>query len=193
MYHARLEIPFGFYHVCTRGNNKRPIFLDDDDRLSFMRLLELLSRKYGWRVHAYCLMDNHYHLVMQISDRGVSNGMCQLNGRYALGFNVRHARSNHVFGRRFWSNEIGRDSYLLEACRYVILNPVRAGLSHNPVDWLWSSYRACAGVSHAPAFLAHGELLSMLSVNPETARAGFTDYVTEGHGQRQPPWEEAPR
>jgi REP element-mobilizing transposase RayT len=193
MYQPRLEVPFGFYHLCTRGNNKRTIFFTDDDRHSFLRLLGFLSRKYGWEVYAYCLMTNHYHVVLQVSDRGLSRGMCQLNGRYALAFNVTHARSNHLFGRRFWSNEIDRDEYLLESCRYVVLNPVRAGLCDSAERWPWSSYLASAGNTLAPAFLADAELVSLFSNDPARARAAYSRFVSEGHGQRQPPWEGAPR
>src|SRR3954447_11988406 len=122
MYRPRLEIAGGYYHVGTRGNDKQPIFVDDHDRSQFLLLLERTARRYGWQVYAYCLMSNHYHLVLQLSDRGLSRGMCELNGGYALGFNQRHHRSNHLFGRRFWDRRIETDWSFEETCRYVVLN-----------------------------------------------------------------------
>ncbi|HEY3920998.1 MAG TPA: transposase, partial [Gaiellaceae bacterium] len=142
MYRPRLEIPGACYHVGTRGNNKQPIFIDDADRKRFLLLLERAARRHGWLVYAYCLMTNHYHLVLQLSDRGLSRGMCELNGGYALGFNERHGRSNHLFGRRFWDRHLDTDEYFNETCRYVVLNPIRVGLEPELGIWPWSSYRA---------------------------------------------------
>ena len=122
-YKPRVEVPYGYYHVVTRGNNKRPIYDDDCDREEFLVLLERIARRYGWLFYAYCLMGNHYHLVMQIADKGLSRGMCELNTAHAVGYNVRHARINHLFGRRYWSELITTDAYLLGACRYVVQNP----------------------------------------------------------------------
>ena len=127
-YKPRIEVPYGYYHVVTRGNNKRRIYDDDHDRENFLVLLERIARRYGWLFYAYCLMGNHYHLVMQIAEKGLSRGMCELNTAYAVTYNLRHDRINHLFGRRFWSELITTDAYLLGACRYVVQNPVRAGL-----------------------------------------------------------------
>jgi hypothetical protein len=115
--------------------------------------------------------------------------MCELNGGYASSYNARHRRSNHLFGRRFWDAPIGADSHLYESCRYIVLNPVRAGVCNDPADWRWSSYRACAGVEHAPAFLAAGELLKLFGSDPAKAQGVFRSYVHNGRDQRQPPWE----
>src|SRR3954451_24478501 len=126
MYRPRTEIPGGCYHVGTRGNDRQPIFLNDDDRFRFILMLGRCAKRHGWTVYAYCLMTSHYHLLLQLSEGGLSSGMCQLNGGYALGFNARHGRKNLVFGRRFWSDLVGSEPPLLAACRYVVLNPVRA-------------------------------------------------------------------
>jgi putative transposase len=184
----RVEVPGAFYHVCTRGNDKQPIFVDDHDRLLLLLLLQRLAKKYAWTVYAYCLMTNHYHVLLQLSRGGLSRGMCELNGGYAASFNGRHGRTNHVFGRRFWSDLIEDDSHLLAACRYVVLNPVRAGLRREPEAWPWSSYRACIGLEHPRGALATGELLALFGQTPARAHHAFRRYVSEGHVRRQPPW-----
>ena len=183
----RIEIPGGYYHVGTRGNNKQAIYLGNDDRRLFLLLLARTVRRHGWKILAYCLMTNHYHLVLQIGEGGLSRGMCELNGGYAVGFNARHGRSNHLFGRRYWDEPIESDSHLYETCRYTVLNPERAGLVRHPGDWLWSSYRATAGLELSPAFLAAGEVLSFFGKNPAAATAAYIAFVSDGRGRRQPP------
>jgi REP element-mobilizing transposase RayT len=188
VYPPRVEVPGGYYHVSTRGNNKQPIYVSDLDRSLFLMLLRHAARRYGWTIYGYCLMTNHYHLLLQLSDRGISRGMCELNGGYALTFNGRHGRANHVFGRSFWSDLIETESHLLAAARYIVLNPVRAGLRRDAADWAWSSYRACAGLEHAPGFLAAAELLRLFARNPEEARHDYRSYVSAGLVPGQPPW-----
>jgi REP-associated tyrosine transposase len=184
MYKPRVEIPDGYYHLCTRGNDKQPIFFQNVDREVFLLGLTRTSQRYGWTIFAYCLMTNHYHLVLRISDGGLARGMCELNGGYALGFNARYRRSNHVFGRRFHDVIIDSDEQLLESCRYDVLNPVRAGMYPEPGDWRWSSYRACAGLAHPPAFLASGELLAHFDGDPAEAQAAYRGFVSAGHVPR---------
>jgi REP-associated tyrosine transposase len=186
VYRPRTATPGGFYHVGSRGNNKQAIFLDDEDRQSFFRLLDRTARRHGWRVYAYCLMTNHYHLVLQLSDRGLSQGMCELNGGYAIGFNLRHGRSNHLFGRRFWDRCIESDAYLFETCRYVVLNPVRGALVSEAGAWPWSSYRATIGTELAPPFLAVGALLAHFGSTPDAARHAYVRHVSDGLVRRQP-------
>src|SRR5579884_3128978 len=96
----------GYHHVVARGNNKRTIYIDDHDRLFFCLTVERIARKYGWTVLAYCLMPNHYHLLLWVGEDGLSRGMCELNTSYAVTFNARHGRVNHLFGRRFWNRKI---------------------------------------------------------------------------------------
>jgi REP-associated tyrosine transposase len=188
VYPPRIEVPGCYFHVCTRGNNRQPIFMSDVDRSLFLLLLKRCANRYGWTIYAYCLMGNHYHLLMQLGDDGLSRGMCELNGGYALAFNGRHGRANHLFGRRFWSDLVESDSHLLAASRYIVLNPVRAGLRTNAEDWRWSSYGACMGVAHAPAFLAVGEFLRLFAGDPDIARRAYKNFVSNGHGEWQPPW-----
>jgi hypothetical protein len=116
--------------------------------------------------------------------------MCELNGGYALTFNARHGRSNHVFGSRFWSDLVMSDTHLLASSRYIVLNPVRAELCPDPESWGWSSYRSCAGLELAPGFLATGELLELFANRPAMAQDAYRRYVSDGRGQRQPPWVE---
>ncbi len=186
VYRPRIEIPGGYYHVGTRGNSKAPIFLTDDDRWHFVRLLGVVARRHGWSIHAYCLMMNHYHLILQLARGGLSRGMCELNGGYAFGFNDRHGRSNHVFGRRFWDEPIEDDGHYFEASRYVVLNPVRAGIEQKIGSWPWSSYRATVGLELPPSFLAIGDLLGRFGTTPAVAIDAYIKHVSEGLVQRQP-------
>jgi putative transposase len=124
----RNESP-GYHHVVTRGNNKQRIYLDDRDRVTFCMSVQRVARKYGWRPLAYCLMDNHYHLLLAIGEQGLWRGMCELNTGYAVTFNLVHGRVNHLFGRRYWNRHIETDASLMSAARYIVRNPRRAGIT----------------------------------------------------------------
>jgi len=137
---ARIEFSGAVYHVSARGNQKNLIFRDDYDRQFFLQLLSEVGGKMAWKFYAWCLMDNHYHLVFETLEPNLCAGMKSLNGRYAAHFNFRHQGCGHLFQGRFSSSLIAKDSYLLEACRYAALNPVRAGLVKDPVAWPWSSF-----------------------------------------------------
>src|SRR2546423_6309647 len=127
--------PGSFLHVCTRGNSRCSIYQDEVDRAAFLTMLDRRRRKYNWHLYAWCLMTNHYHLVLSIPDGGLSLGMCELNGGFARWSNKRYGPQNHLFGKRFASTLIESDDHLLEAIRYVVLNPVRAGICKRPEDW----------------------------------------------------------
>jgi putative transposase len=178
----RAEEPGCIYHLVTRGNDKQPIYFGNWSGRLFLRLLERTARRHGWSVLAYVLMTNHYHLVLRISERGFSRGMCELNGVFAKATNTELERSNHLFGRRFWSELIDTDEYLFEACRYVVLNPERAGAITDARLWRWSSFAATMGDVHPPAFLATGALLALFGKDPTMARERFAAYVDEGRG-----------
>jgi putative transposase len=175
-YVPRIEVPHGFYHLVTRGNNKRSIYADDHDRQLFLRLLGRVARRHRWLLYAFCLMGNHYHFVLQIAESGLSRGMCELNTAYAANYNARHGRINHLFGRRFWSELITTDAHLLQACRYVVQNPIRAGLCRACEDWPWSSYRATVGLAEPQPFLAVAEVLGFVAPGGSNRVERFRDY-----------------
>jgi putative transposase len=177
--HPRIELPGGMYHVGARGNRGCRIYADDYERRIFLTLLERIVARYRWTCLAYCLMSNHYHLVISIEDGGLSDGMRELNGEFACFTNVRHGLEGHLFRNRFWSELIEREAHMLEGSRYVVLNPVRAGLCERPARWRWSSYRACAGLDFPPAFLAAGELLRLFGSTPRRARRGYAAFVRQ--------------
>jgi REP element-mobilizing transposase RayT len=149
----------GYHHVVTRGNNKRTIYLDDRDRQFFCLAVTRIAKKYDWTVLAYCLMDNHYHLLISIGEKGLSGGMCELNSGYAQMFNAWHGRVNHLFGKRYWNRRIKTDASLWNTVRYIVQNPRRAGGS-KPLDgYRWTSYPATIGLAVADIQLARDEVL----------------------------------
>ena len=146
----RIEYPGAVYHVTSRGNEKKAVFKDDQDRENFLRTLQHVNKRYNWLCHAYCLMDNHYHLLIETPDGNLALGMRQANGVYTQLFNNRRHRTGHLFQGRYKAIVIQKDSHLLEVCRYVVLNPVRARMVELPDQWKWSSYLATAGLEKTP-------------------------------------------
>lgn len=157
----RLEFPGGVYHVTARGNGRQPIFEDDGDRRRFLSVLASVVDRYHVLCHAYCLMGNHYHLLVETPEANLSAAMRQLNGVYSQGFNRRHERPGPLLAGRFKAQVVGSDSYLREVCRYIVLNPARAGLVDHPARWSWSSYRATAGEGPIPPFLTVDWVLAL--------------------------------
>lgn len=184
----RLEFPGAIYHLTSRGNARAPIFADDGDRELFLGTLAHVVERFHWRCHAYCLMDNHYHLLIETLDPNLSKGMRQLNGLYTQRFNRRHGRVGHVFQGRFKAILVERDSYLLELCRYVVLNPVRAKMVKQPKQYQSSSYRATAGIDAAPPFLTCDWVLSLFGKQRHAAQLKYRAFVKEGIGAPSP-WE----
>lgn len=183
----RLEYPGALYHVTARGNERQTIFQDETDRQHFLKLFghEILQQR--WRCYAYCLMDNHYHLLLETPEPNLSRGMRRLNGSYTQRFNWRHHRVGHLLQGRFKSLLVERESYLLELCRYVVLNPVRAGTVSVPQEWIWSSYGATAGFTATPVWLDVGGVLDLFDADHNRARHVYQQFVAAGMG-RSSPW-----
>jgi len=182
----RIEFPGALYHLTARGNARAAIFLDDLDRREFLSILGDVVERYHWICHAYCLMGNHYHLLIETPDGNLSAGMRQLNGTYTQKLNRRHWRVGHVFQGRFKSIIVEKDSHLLELCRYIVLNPVRAGIVKHPGDYPWSSFGVTAGSGNAPAFLSTDWVLAQFGRNRRKAQKGYLDFVLAGKGSESP-------
>jgi putative transposase len=176
----RIEIPGGIYHVSSKGNRGCQIYADEFERRVFLKLLTLATRRFSWTCHSYCLMSNHYHLLIELEVGGLSAGMQLLNGAFARFSNRRHGYEGHLFRNRFWGELIEEDSHLLEVARYIVLNPVRAGICSAPEDWSWSSYRACAGLDFPPRFLAVTRHLRFFGRAPSAARRAYREFVRAG-------------
>jgi REP element-mobilizing transposase RayT len=180
----RPQIAGGVYHVTARGNRRQEIFTDTRDRLRFLALLGEIVDDLGWRCHAYCLMTNHYHLLLETPNGDISEGMHRLNGVYAKWFNWRHGYEGHLFERRFYGALVEGNVHLVELARYIVLNPVRAGLCRTAGEWRWSSYAAAIAKVRRPRFLTTEWLLPMFSDDSRKARALFADFV---HAAVRPP------
>ena len=179
----RIEFSGALYHVTSRGDRREPIFEDDEDRLRFLTVLAEVVERFNWLGHGYCLMTNHYHLVVETPDANLSKGMRQLNGLYTQASNRRHQRTGHLFQGRFKGILVDKDSYLLELTRYVVLNPVRAGMVKDPLAYEWSSYRAMVGQAPVPAWLATDGLLAQFGKRRSDARRRYGQFVREGIDQ----------
>lgn len=178
----RLEYPGALYHVTSRGDGRERIYLGDADRDAFLAVLGATIRRHNWRLHAYCLMDNHYHLLVETPEPNLSRGMRQLNGIYTQRFNRVRRRVGHVFQGRFKAILVEKDAYLLELARYIVLNPVRAGMHRKVQVYPWSSYRATAGLTPAPPWLVLDWLLGQFGARPATARRRYAQFVAAGVG-----------
>jgi putative transposase len=183
----RVVEPNGYYHVVSRGNDKQAIF-DDYLRALFLVHLLRIARRYDWRVLAYALMTNHFHLVMRIGEAGLSKGMCELNSGFARMSNARFGRIDHCFGKRFWSTHLETDRHFLASVRYAAWNPPRAGRCSEPYASRWTSFRACAGLDPVPPVLAMRELFAHFDTDFAAARRGFCDFVAAGRVRCQAPW-----
>jgi len=182
----RLQFPHAVYHVTSRGNARQKIYNDAQDREQCLSLLAHVVTRYGWHCHTYCLMDNHYHLVIETPQSNLAQGMRQLNGLYTQAYNRRHHRAGHLFQGRYTAIVVEKDAYLLELCRYVVLNPVRAKMATHPAQWHWSSYRATVGEVTAPEWLTVNWILGQFGVRTQMARERYRQFVAEGLGAPSP-------
>jgi putative transposase len=176
----------GIYHVFVRGNGKMTIFFENADRMAFLAQLEKTTVRYEWLCHSYCLMNNHAHLLLETIKGNLSSGMQFLNSMYAQNLNKRKNTVGHVFQGRYKSVLIQRFSYLLELSRYIVLNPVRAGLVSDPKDWPWSSYRAIAGLEPKHGCLHDDWILQQFHENKSLAMQDYKKFVMDGIGGKNP-------
>jgi len=178
----RIDIPGGTVHVSARGNNRRAIFPEPEHRDRLVAVLQRVVERYSWICHAYVVMDNHYHLLLETPLPNLSLGMRQLNGLYAQWFNRRHNACGHVFGGRFKSISVETDEHFLEASRYTVLNPIRTVNPHRFADWRWSSYGATAGLVPRPPFLTIDGILGRFGAHRASAQRHYVEFVAAGIG-----------
>ena len=185
----RIEYPGALYHVTSRGNAGGKIFRSDKDREYFLDLLGFIIERFNWLCHAWCLMDNHYHLILETPEGNLSRGMRQLNGIYTQKYNWRYTKTGHVFQGRYKAILVDKESYLLELCRYVILNPVRAKIVKSPQDWKWSSYRSTTGTAKPPQWLTTDWILVQFSRSRRRAQRLYHQFIMEGI-TKETPWKD---
>ena len=173
----RVEYPDAYYHVINRGNYQEKIYLNDLDKEKFIEYLEKAAERFSVIFHGYCLMSNHYHLLIQTPDSNLSRAMQWINVSYATYFNRKRDRHGHLFQGRFKAILIDADEYLKHLSRYIHLNPVRAKMVSAPSDYQWSSYRAFIGKQKTAQFLETDWLLSTFGKNRKQARQSYKDFV----------------
>ncbi|MBB3119191.1 REP-associated tyrosine transposase [Pseudoduganella violacea] len=178
---VRIQYPGALYHVTARGNHRASIFQDERDHLIWLDLLAEAAEKFSLRVHSYCLMPNHYHLLVETAAPNLAQSMHFLNSRYAHSYNFRHAQNGHLTQGRYHAVLLQEASHLLELVRYIVLNPARAGLVSDAADWRWSSYRALLGLEITPAWL---DTTATLQQFPDLD--AYRLYVAQGAGLPNP-------
>ncbi len=177
---TRIDIAGATHHIAALAVEKERVFREPADRKRLLALLEAIAECYQWSCGAYCLMGTHFHLIVTTPAPTLSRGMQHLCGSYAGWFNWKYGRRGHLFGRRFGSVLIVSDEHLLEAHRYVALNPVRAGLCRRPESWRWGSFRALAGLEAGPPFLDIDDVLDLFALRRKVAQPAFRRFVEAG-------------
>jgi REP element-mobilizing transposase RayT len=172
----RIAYPGAFYHITSRGNEKKDIYKSDRDRKKFLAYLESATERYGARIHVYCLMSNHYHLLMETPDGNLSEIMRHINGAYTNYYNVKRGRGGHLFQGRYRALLVEVDEYAEELSRYIHLNPVKAGIAKKPEDYIWSSYQDYIGTRKPPQWLVQDFILSYFSEKEVTARRRYKEF-----------------
>jgi len=185
----RIEFDGALYHVTSRGDGRKDIYLDDNDRSIYLEILADVQKRFNWAIHAYCLMSNHYHLLIETPDSNLARGMRHLNGVYTQRFNYHHKRVGHVFQGRYKAILVQKESYLLELSRYIVLNPVRARMVRVAKEWKWSSYRSTAGFIDREKWLTTDWVLSAFSQRKIEAMQQYRTFVSQGL-RRPKPWED---
>ena len=187
----RIEFPGALYHVTSRGNEKRPIVRSNRDRQAFLRFLGEAAKRFNWSITAWVLMTNHFHLVVETREANLSRGMHWLNSAYAGWYNHARKRSGHLYEGRFKSFLVEKEAYRAEVMRYVVLNPVRAKMVKRPEEYLWSSYRATAGLESAPEWLDLDAALAMFHPERELAQANYREFVLAKVESKESLWDKA--
>ena len=173
----RIEFPGAFYHVTSRGNERKAIFKSLQDREKFLSYLESATERYGAVVHVYCLMDNHYHLLLETPLWNLSKIMQHINGAYTTYFNTKRERSGHLFQGRYKAILVEADEYAKELSRYIHLNPVRAAMVKTPEEYRWSSCQYYTVRRKAPAWLTRNFILSYFDTKPTAAMKMYRSFV----------------
>ena len=171
------------YHLISRGNARKAICKDDKDRWISLDKLFRVNKRYNWICHAYCLMNSHYHLIIETPDGNLSNGARQLNGVYTQTYNKRHHKVGHIFQGRYKAIVIEKESHLQEVCRYVVLNPVRAKAIKRPEEWEWSSYRGTSGMEKPHPCLTTKWVLGQFGTKKGQAEKKYGEFVEDGMGE----------
>jgi len=188
----RIEFAGALYHVMSRGNERRRIVRDDADRSRRLDWLQRTVETYRWRLHAFCLMDNHEHLYVETPEPNLSAGMQHLNGSYTSYFNRRHRRSGHLFQGRFKAVLIENEGHFWEVSRYIHLNPVRARLADQPEAWRWSSYPGYHRRSREQSWVTYRRVLREFGRHADAARRAYRRYVKAGiEDMPECPWDDA--
>jgi REP element-mobilizing transposase RayT len=182
----RIHYPGAFYHVILRGNARQDIFFDESDRYRFYLLMQEGTERYRHRIHAFCLMTNHIHLLIQVADAPLSRIMQNLSFRYTRWSNWKQGKSGHLFQGRYKAVLVDADEYLLELVRYIHLNPVRAHMTTDPFDYRWSSHRAYCGKETIP-WLCTDLTLSAFGKRKDIASRKFREFTLEGLGEGHRP------
>lgn len=174
----RIHVPGAFHHVTLRGNHRQDIFFTAADREIFYDLLEEIIGRFGARLHAYCLMTNHVHLLIQVGDAPLGKSMLRIASRYARTLQRRFQTTGHLFERRYHTVLVDVDTYLLELLRYIHLNPVRAGMVECVDDYPWSSHHSYLGSQTQP-WVTTDFALRMFHVKRERAIAAYRCFIDE--------------
>lgn len=185
-------MPGGLYHIYSRGIDGLNIFEDPEDREKFLTILSDTLSEASWRCFAYCLMRNHYHILIETADGDTSIGMKRLNGLYAQYFNWKHERVGPLFQGRYKAILVDRENYFLELCRYIVLNPVRAGLSDLPEDYRWSSYRVTAGLDEGIGCIDRETVLQWFTSVDDTVATSarrYASFVGDGLNMEPAPFD----
>lgn len=174
----RIIYPGAFYHVTSRGNERKAVFKSKRDREKFLEYLESATERYQAVIHVFCLMDNHYHLLLETPSGNLPQIMQHINGAYTTYFNVKRDRSGHLFQGRYKAILVEKDEYAKELSRYIHLNPVRAKMVDTPEEYEWSSYPFYVGRKKAPQWLYRNFILRYFGDNPSVAQTGYRRFLT---------------